>query len=124
MNRSQQLRQTVLSIISSRLQYIKHKQEKLFSKKDEVTGNDVPMQITDENSAVIAHHFLLKFEEYSRSIRLLLLMRSMLRPRNTVTIFELLTDDRYLKYSPEILRSLLETKRPPLSGSTIISQVA
>lgn len=98
---------TVSSIISSRLQYIKFRQQKLFETDNLPENKDQPFQITDDISAAHAHELIVEFESYSRANRLLTLMWNHLSKSNAKVIFELLSNNQYLKYSIEDLSGLL-----------------
>ncbi len=103
------LKVTVSSIISSRLQYIKFKQQRLFETK-RLENADQPFQITDDVSAAYAHELIVEFENYSRANRLLTMMWNHLRKNNARKIFELLSNNQYLNYSVEDLSIILSPK--------------
>jgi len=101
---------TVSSIISSRLQYIKFKQQQMFETKNSLEIKDQPFQITDDVSAAHAHELLVEFENYSRANRLLTLMWNRLSIQNTKLVFELLSNHQYLNYSVEDLSIVLTSE--------------
>ena len=98
---------TVSSIISSRLQYIKFKQHRLFETDQLAENSELPFQITDDASAAHAHDLIMEFENFSRAIRLLTLMWNHLKTSNSKLIFELLSNNKYLNYSVEDLSVIL-----------------
>lgn len=104
------LKVTVSSIISSRLQYIEFKQQRLFESDKQSENTGLPFQITDDVSAAYAHELIVEFENYSRSKRLLTMMWNHLRKNNAKKIFELLSNNRYLNYSIEDLSKILNPK--------------
>ena len=104
------LKVTVSSIISSRLQYIKFKQQRLFESDKQLENNTQPFQITDDVSAAYAHKLIVEFENYSRANRLLTMMWNHLRKNNARKIFELLSNNQYLNYSVEDLSKILDPK--------------
>ncbi len=101
---------TVSSIISSRLQYIKFKQQKLLETHKLTENSEQPFQITDDASAAYAHTLIMEFENSSRAIRLLTLMWNHLKNNNSKVIFELLSNNKYLNYSVEDLSVILNLK--------------
>lgn len=109
---------TVSSIISSRLQYIKFKQQRLFEADDKLPENTTqPFQITDDISAAYAHELIVEFENYSRANRLLTMMWNHLRRNNAKMIFELLSNNKYLNYSVNDLSKILSPKATQASVS-------
>jgi len=102
---------TVSTIISSRIQYIKFKQQKLFESEDKLYKNQEtqPFQITDDLSAANASALIHKFEQYSRATRLLNRMWNELGGRNAKVVFKLLTNHKYLEYSEEELAGILKS---------------
>lgn len=112
------LKVTVSSIISSRLQYIKFKQQRLFESDKQLENNTQPFQITDDVSAAYAHELILEFENYSRANRLLTMMWNHLRKNNARKIFELLSNNQYLNYSVEDLSKILSSKSTQTSFTT------
>ena len=102
---------TVSTIISSRIQYNKFKQQKLFESEEEFYKNQEaqPIQITDDLSAANANDLIHKFEQYSRATRLLTKMWNELGGRNAKVVFKLLTNHKYLEYSEEELSGLLKS---------------
>ncbi len=104
------LKVTVSSIISSRLQYIKFKQQRLFESDKQLDNSVQPFQITDDISAAYAHELIVEFENYSRANRLLTMMWNHLRKNNASKIFELLSNNQYLNYSVEDLSLILSPK--------------
>lgn len=113
---------TVSSIISSRLQYIKFMQQKLFE-TDQLSENTASQfQITDDASAAYAHDLIVEFENFSRANRLLTLMWNHLRISNAKIIFELLSNNKYLSYSVEDLSAILKTTSIQSQSTLINSQ--
>ncbi len=100
---------TVAYIISSRLQYIKFKQQRLFEADQQ--SDKAELRITDDVSAAYAHELIVEFEKYSRANRLLTFMRNQLRKNNAKMIFELLSNNRFLNYSVEDLSVILKTQQ-------------
>jgi len=109
------LKTTVSYIISSRLQYIKFKQQRLFEANQ--SSENTELQITDDISAAYAHDLIVEFENYSRTNRLLTLMWNHLRRNNAKVIFELLSNNQFLNYSVEDLSIILN---PKLTQSSVI----
>ncbi len=104
------LKITVSSIISSRLQYIKFKQQRLFESDNQPENTDQSFQITDDVSAAYAHELIVEFENYSRANRLLTMMWNHLKKNNAKKVFELLSNNDYLNYSVEDLSKILSPK--------------
>ncbi len=107
---------TVSYLISSRLQYIKFKQQRLFEADQE--SEHTEFQITDDVSAAYAHELIVEFENYSRANRLLTLMWNHLRKNNAKMIFELLSNNQFLHYSVEDLSVILNPQ--PTKTSLIV----
>lgn len=115
---------TVQNIISSRLQYIKYQQAGLFPDQESSDHNNTSntsvtastIQITDDSSAALADALILKFEQYGRTIRSLMLLWNHLRDDNSERVYELLMDNQFLHYPYDELRSMLGKN---LSGSVL-----
>ncbi|MEM9823797.1 MAG: hypothetical protein AAF985_22120 [Bacteroidota bacterium] len=91
------LKEAVFAIIDSRIQFIEYEQSNLVKQHE-----DSPLNERLEK-------LIRKIEQFSRSLKLLLLLRSHLNLENAKTIFDLLTNGKYLSYSVESLTHLLQS---------------
>ncbi len=102
-------------IIDTKIQYIDFQTNALVST---ILGYDVQrvarpeIDISSLNSFNFAHNncdsFLTIMEEYSKTKRLLLLMRSMVTTQNHQLVFDLLSNNQFIHYSEKQLSLLLE----------------
>lgn len=91
------LKEAVFAIIDSRIQFIEYEQSNLVSRHEESPLNEQLEKL------------IKKIEHFSRSLKLLLLLRSRLNLDNASTILELLTNGKYLSYSVETLTQALQS---------------
>ena len=92
----------VLSIIDTKLQFVEYQTSKFIKS----TVNDSNYPLESENWEEMEFNFediknekvFNQIEEYSRTTCLLLLMRVNLYAKNVSLIFNLLSDDKFLKY--------------------------
>ncbi|MEL6867523.1 MAG: hypothetical protein AAFP19_24070 [Bacteroidota bacterium] len=101
------------SLIDSKLQYIDHQQEFLNSTFDELHHMDSHAlnSIRSENRLKSIKkkfdEFIEKTEQLTYARELLLLVRTFLKEETAKAIFELLTNDKYLFYTPVSIQRLL-----------------
>ena len=91
------LKEAVFAIIDSRIQFIEYEQNTLVSQHEESPLNEKLEKL------------IKKIEHFSRSLKLLLLLRSRLNLDNASMILELLTNGKYLSYSVETLTQVLQS---------------
>lgn len=89
------LKEAVYAIIDSRIQFIEYEQKNIV---DQHSGLNEQLE-----------NLIKKIEQFSRSLKLLLLLRSNLKQDNANTILDLLTNSKYLGYSVEHLSQILQT---------------
>jgi len=90
------LKEAVFAIIDSRIQFIEYEQSNLVNQHEESPLNEQLEKL------------IRKIEHFSRSLKLLLLLRSRLNLQNASTILDLLTNGKYLSYSVETLTQALQ----------------
>jgi len=102
----------VYGIIDSKLQFLDYQIKETIKNQ----FGDLPNEIQERNflgpnippSIDESHKILDTIEAYSKSLRLLLLMRTTLTYLSAETAFYLLTSERYLDFSEQQLRVILE----------------
>ena len=93
----------VLSIIDTKLQFVEYRTSKIIkSSVHELNyppGTEYEEEIIFNIEGIKNDEVFNQIEEYSRTTSLLLLMRINLYNKNVSLIFNLLSDDKYLKYN-------------------------
>ena len=93
----------LLSIIDTKLQYVEYRTSKVIKtmvkvpngqSDDFLMDDDFQIEEAIENSEVFN-----QIEEYSRTTSLLLLMRTNLSGKNASLIYDLLSDDKFMKFN-------------------------
>ena len=90
------LKEAVFAIIDSRIQFIEYEQSNLVNQYEDSPLNEQLEKL------------IRKIGHFSRSLKLLLLLRSRLNLQNASTILDLLTNGKYLSYSVETLTQALQ----------------
>ncbi len=92
----------ILSIIDTKLQFVEYRTSKII-KSLVIESNIYDEMIFEEgkmvNTEIGNEKVLNQIEEYSRTTSLLLLLRVNLYGKNASLIFNLLSDDKYLKFN-------------------------
>jgi len=107
----------LLSIIDTKLQFVKYRMNALIS-----SLSASPITESDSGSDHLIEHLSLNLstlpsdqeavfsliEKYSKTTNLLLLLRTKLNGKNVSLVYDLLNNDRYLNYDHEALGTMLE----------------
>ena len=106
------LRETVYAIIDSRIQFIEYEQNMLLQRYA-TNNNSQNRDFTKDMSATpkLMHNLeklIERIEQFSKTLKQLLVMRSNLRKENARVAFDLLTNNRYKEYSVEKLIQVLD----------------
>lgn len=116
-NEKNSLQEHVFGIIDTKIQYIDYQTKKLVNGLLGLGEADVPLPVDHldelfqfDLALPNCNSFLDRMEEYSKSKRLLLTMRSQLKEENAKLIFGFLSDNCFLKFDEEELKKLLEPK--------------
>ncbi len=103
----------LLSIIDTKLQFIKYRTDVIITDYSEFTisneppGNSHPF--LDNHPDIEGVELMIgTIEKYSKTTKLLLLLRSKLSVHNVSLIYDLLNNNRYLTYDHKSLDQLLE----------------
>lgn len=103
----------LLSIIDTKLQFIKYRTDVIitdyseFTISNEPSGNSYPF--LDNHPDIEGVELMIgTIEKYSKTTKLLLLLRSKLSVHNVSLIYDLLNNNRYLNYDHKSLDQLLE----------------
>lgn len=100
-------------LIHTKIEYIDHEQEFLYHSFDELKQLDIHQieMLRSERKLkslkVKFDDFIQRIEQLSHARSLLLVIRSFLKLETAQAIYELLTNDKYLFYSPSSLQRLL-----------------
>ncbi len=88
--------EAVFAIIDSRIQFVEYEQQN-------VVNQHAQHQLNEQLEQLIK-----KIEQFSRTLKLLLILRTNLKKDNANTILDLLTNGKFLSYSVEHLTEVLE----------------
>ncbi|MEO1514949.1 MAG: hypothetical protein AAFV95_08045 [Bacteroidota bacterium] len=108
-----ELVEIIHQLIHSKIEYIEHEQEFLYRSFDELNQLDIAdlENVRSEKKLkslkVKFDDFIQRVEQLSYARNLLLVIRSFLKLETAQAIYELLTNDKYLFYSPKSLQRLL-----------------
>ncbi len=112
---NQPLIEQIYGIIDTKIQYIDYQTNRLVNNLIGFDINNVPkpdQNVADFDDLDRAHSrcdsFLTQMEQYSKTKRLLLLMRSYLSEINASIILELLSENRFRKYDDKELKRYLD----------------
>ena len=111
------LTEQIYAIIDTKIQYIDYQTNKMISSMLGNSVNDAPKpskQLDDFFKFDKAHSncdsFLDRMEEYSKTKRLLLIMRSQISDENAKFILGLLSDNTFLKFDEKYLKILFKVE--------------
>jgi len=111
------LTEQIYAIIDTKLQYIDYQTNKMISSMlgTDISDTPKPTAQLDEFFKFDQAHsncdsFLDKMEEYSKSKRLLLIMRSQISDENAKFILGLLSDNTFLKFDEKYLKILFKVE--------------
>lgn len=103
----------VQNMLKSKIQYIEHEQDYLSSSNTDLDLYSEPLlsQIHSPNQLKSIKSrlddFIMQYEKLSHSRELLLLIKPLVKEETAHAIYELLSNDKYLFYSPSMLQRLL-----------------
>jgi len=100
----------LLSIIDTKLQYVKHRTNKLINAHTKAIVYEETAQgeqLLSLDSSPEQEELFLLIEKYSKTTKLLLLLRTKLNHRNVSLVYDLLNNDQYLEYDSESLGKIL-----------------
>ena len=105
------LKETVYAIIDSRIQFIEYEQNSLLQKH--ITHHSLFCETHAEDYPASKkikklEEMINRIEQFNKTLKQLLLLRSQLRKDNTRLIFNLLTNSKYKEYSFDALKQILE----------------
>jgi hypothetical protein len=109
----------ILSIIDTKLQYVKHRTDLLINAHNiafsEAGYHTIELQSNstiDEDSILANREQVFSLiEQYSKSTNLLLTMRTEISESNVSRIYDLLSNDQYLHFETEELISMLKPNK-------------
>jgi len=103
----------VRKLIAAKIQYIEHEQDFLYSSFEDLShfNTDLLDQIQSPNRLrnikMRLDNFIQEMEKLSHSRELLLLIQPLIKEETAQAVFELLSNDKYLFYSSQMLQRLL-----------------
>lgn len=96
----------LLSIIDTKLQYVEYHTSVLIN---EHSAAQYPVSIEGQRPpSSINEQVFAQIEQYSKTTRLLLLLRTHVCGNNSSLVYDLLTNNKFLDYFDEQLKALLE----------------
>lgn len=101
----------LLSIIDTKLQYVKHRTNKLIASYESsaVYENEIDGFLIDSIKLPTEQEEIFSLiETYSKTTKLLLLLRTKLNQQNVSLVYDLLNNDRYLMYDSKDLGQMLK----------------
>jgi len=100
-NQSQHtLASTIFSILDSRIQFLEY----------QINVQFAPQNQSSKNHLIAYEKFMDFYEKTSSALKLLQILKEWVRADNAATIFHLLQDDEYLKYSENQLEKKIRIK--------------
>ena len=103
----------VKKLIAAKIQYIEHEQDFLYSSFEDLShfNTDLLDQIQSSNRLrnikMRLDNFIQEMDKLSHSRELLLLIQPLIKEETARAVFELLSNDKYLFYSSQMLQRLL-----------------
>ncbi|MEM1318637.1 MAG: hypothetical protein AAGG75_00205 [Bacteroidota bacterium] len=106
------LLESVYAIIDSRIQFLEYQNDKLFRsylKKGEEDADVLHLNLNSGPRSLLNNFedLLGQIAKSSRSVKLLLFLRTHLLTENARLVLDLLTSDKYLNYSEDTLNQML-----------------